>query len=109
LLDDSYLAHVFVSHLTMSYPFAETGVDYRPPSSRSLEVVAALLPDGVAPSLVRTSQAIIGVAHALIGGGSDGRAPESDPDLDLRVAEAIHTLARPCPDTQTRSPDQEGG
>jgi uncharacterized membrane protein YkvA (DUF1232 family) len=107
LLDDSYLAHVFVTHLTMSYPFAESGVVYRPPSGRSLEAVAALLPDGVAQSLARTSEAVIGVAHALIGCGSDGRVPEFGPDLDMRVAEAIHTLARPSLESPAPRPYQE--
>lgn len=93
LLDDSYLVHVFLAQLTMTYPFAESGVEYRPASSRSLEVVATLLPDGVAQSLVRSSEAVIRVAQALFGSGSDGGAPESDHDLHMRVVDAIHALS----------------
>jgi hypothetical protein len=93
LLDDSYLVHTFATQLRTTYPIAESPVPYSPPSARSLEIVAALLPDGVAQSLARTSERIIAVAQALFISGPQGRALEPDHELDIRVAGAVQALA----------------
>lgn len=92
LLDDAYLVHIFVTRLTNAYPFVNSSITYDAPSDRSLATVASLLPDGVAQSLARTSETIISVAHALFAPGANGRAPELEYQLDIRVAGAIHTL-----------------
>ena len=92
LLDDAYLVHGFVALLRETYPFAEPASTYLPPDRRAFEIVAALLPEGVAHSLLRTCRSAIQVAQALfpaapLDGMHDGPRPV------IRVGEAIRATA----------------
>jgi hypothetical protein len=96
LLDDAYLIHGFVALLRETYPFAEPASTYVPPEGRAFEIVAALLPDGVAHSLLRTCRSAIQVAQALfpaapLDGAHDGPRPV------IRVGEAIRATAVGAP------------
>ncbi len=89
LLDDAYLVHGFVDSLRRMYPMAATASEYSAPDARTTEVVAAVLPEGVAESLRRTCESTIQVAQALFPSGQrvDGAGAPSEPQL--RVAEAV--------------------
>jgi uncharacterized membrane protein YkvA (DUF1232 family) len=89
LLDDAYLVHGFVATLRRMYPFAGPSAEtYEAPDERASQVVASLLPEGVAQSLLRTSESTIQVAQALFPSG-----PGTSADLafqpEIRVAEAV--------------------
>jgi hypothetical protein len=87
-LDDAYLVHVFAAMLAQTYPFAEPAADYSAPDDRAFEVVASLLPQGVAQALRRTCESTIQVAQALfLPGQLDGTA-ESTIAPHIRVDEA---------------------
>lgn len=96
MLDDAYLVHAFAGSLRRMYPFASPPrAAYTTPDVRASEVVASLLPEGVAESLLRTCESTIQVAQALFpagpGSGSDGLAVE----LEIRVAAAVAAAAAP--------------
>jgi hypothetical protein len=97
LLDDAYLVHEFVGSLSRMYPVAGDLVEYAAPDARTSEVVAAVLPQGVAESLRRTCESTIQVAQALFpsGQGADAAGGSSEPQL--RVAEAVAAAAEPIP------------
>jgi hypothetical protein len=93
LLDDAYLVHEFVGSLSRMYPLAGDSVEYAAPDARTSEVVAAVLPEGVAESLRRTCESTIQVAQALFPSGQ--RVDGADPRLEpmLRVADAVAAAA----------------
>lgn len=98
MLDDAYLVHGFVATLRRMFPFAEPShVAYDPPDDPASEVVASLLPEGIAQSLLRTCESTIQVALALFpaGPGTDSAGPAYQPKL--RVAEAIASNAATAP------------
>ena len=88
LLDDAYLVHGFVDSLRRMYPLAAAPVEYAAPDARTSEVVAAVLPEGVADSLRRTCESTIQVAQALFPSGQSVDAAEATFEPQLRVAEA---------------------
>jgi hypothetical protein len=92
LLDDAYLVHGFVAMLRQTYPFVEPPTSYSPPDEQAFEIVAALLPEGVAHSLLRTCRSTIQVAQALFPAASPGGAEESVRPT-IRVDEAIRATA----------------
>jgi hypothetical protein len=97
MLDDAYLVHGFVATLRRMYPFAEpSGVAYEAPDERASEVVASLLPEGVALSLLRTSESTIQVAQALFPSGQ-GAAADLAYQPEIRVAEAVAINGAPTP------------
>ena len=69
LLDDAYLVHGFVDSLRRMYPLAAASSEYAAPDARKSEIVAAVLPEGVAESLRRTCESTIQVAQALFPSG----------------------------------------
>jgi uncharacterized membrane protein YkvA (DUF1232 family) len=93
LLDDAYLVHGFVDSLRRMYPSASSSVEYTAPDALTSEVVAAVLPEGVAESLRRTCESTIQVAQALFPSGQrvDGADVSFEPRL--RVAEAVAVAA----------------
>jgi hypothetical protein len=96
LLDDAYLVHEFVGSLSRMYPLAAS--EYAAPDARTSEIVAAVLPEGVAESLRRTCESTIQVAQALFpsGQGADSAGVSVEPKL--RVAEAVAaTTSEPMP------------
>ena len=93
LLDDAYLVHGFVDSLGRMYPSAAS-VEYAAPDARTSEVVAAVLPEGVADSLRRTCESTIQVAQALFPSGQSVDAAEVTFEPQLRVAEAVAAAAK---------------
>ena len=93
MLDDAYLVHEFVGSLMRMYPLAATPVEYAAPDARTSEVVAAVLPKGVADSLRRTCESTIQVAQALFPSGQSVDAAEVTFEPQLRVAEAVAATA----------------
>jgi hypothetical protein len=89
LLDDAYLVHEFVGSLSRMYPLAS---EYAAPDARTSEIVAAVLPEGVAESLRRTCASTIQVAQALFPSGQGADAGVSV-EPRLRVAEAVAAAA----------------
>lgn len=90
MLDDAYLVHEFVTTLRRMYPFAESlTAGYTAPDDRMSEVVASLLPEGVAASLRRTSESMIQVAQALFPSrpGTDSADLAYQPEI--RVLKAL--------------------
>ncbi|HVR12296.1 MAG TPA: hypothetical protein VMS41_00835 [Gaiellaceae bacterium] len=96
LLDDAYLVHGFVDSLGRMYPSAAAAasVEYAAPDARTSEVVAAVLPEGVADSLRRTCESTIQVAQALFPSGQSVDAAEATFEPQLRVAEAVAAAAK---------------
>ena len=93
MLDDAYLVHEFVGSLRRMYPLAATPIEYAAPDMSTSEVVAAVLPEGVAESLRRTCESTIQVSQALFPSGQrvDGADVSFEPQL--RVAEAVAATA----------------
>ena len=91
MLDDAYLVHAFVGALTRMYPSA--AAEYAAPDAHTSELVATVLPEGVADSLRRTCDTTIQVAQALFPSGQkvDGVAAEYEPQL--RVSDAVAVAA----------------
>jgi hypothetical protein len=90
MLDDAYLVHGFVAKLQRMYPFAESSsVAYDAPDERASEVVASLLPEGVALSLLQTSESTIQVAQALFPSGQQAGAADIAFQPEIRVAKAV--------------------
>ena len=94
LLDDAYLVHGFVDSLRRMYPSAAASIEYAAPDARTSEVVAAVLPEGVADSLRRTCESTIQVAQALFPSGQSVDAAEVTFEPQLRVAEAVAAAAK---------------
>jgi uncharacterized membrane protein YkvA (DUF1232 family) len=89
MLDDAYLVHEFVATLRRMYPFAGASEEaYDAPDERASEVVASLLPEGVAQSLLRTCESTIQVAQALFPSGQ-GVGADLAYQPEIRVAEAV--------------------
>jgi hypothetical protein len=93
LLDDAYLVHEFVGSLGRTYPVAAASIDHAAPDTRASEVVAALLPMGVAESLRRTCESTIQVAQALFPSGQSVDGGDVSFELQLRVAEGVAAAA----------------
>jgi uncharacterized membrane protein YkvA (DUF1232 family) len=96
MLDDAYLVHAFVGALTRMYPFAaSSSSSYDTPAPHASEVVARLLPEGVAESLLRTCDDTVQVAQAFFpagpGSGSGGQSVE--PRIRVTGALAAHAQA----------------
>jgi hypothetical protein len=92
MLDDAYLVHGFVDSLRRMYPAA--AVEYTAPDALTSEVVAAVLPEGVAESLRRTCESTIQVAQALFPSGQSIDAADASFEPRLRVADAVAAAAR---------------
>jgi hypothetical protein len=89
LLDDAYLVHEFVATLRRMFPFADSSAEsYDAPDGRVSQVVASLLPEGVAESLLRTCESTIQVAQALFPAGQ-GAGADVTYQPEIRVAEAV--------------------
>jgi uncharacterized membrane protein YkvA (DUF1232 family) len=88
MLDDAYLVHGFVDTLRRMYPLAAPPIEYAAPDAHTSEVVAAVLPEGVAESLRRTCESTIQVAQALFPSRQRVDAAEVPLEPKLRVAEA---------------------
>jgi hypothetical protein len=96
LLDDAYLVHSFVDLLRRMYPFAAGPLTYPAPDGRTSDVVAAVLPEGVAESLRRTCESTIQVAQALFPSRQADAGDEvSEPQL--RVSKAVAAMASATP------------
>ena len=93
MLDDAYLVHEFVGSLRRMYPLVEPQIEYAAPDVRTSEVVAALLPEGVAESLRRTCESTIQVAQALFPSGQSVDAADVSFEPQLRVAQAVEAAA----------------
>jgi len=93
LLDDAYLVHGFVDSLRRMYPLAAASSQYEAPDARTTEIVAAVLPEGVAESLRRTCESTILVAQALFPSGQRVAAGDVTFEPQLRVAEAVTAAA----------------
>ena len=90
LLDDAYLVHGFVATLRQTFPYVEPSTtSYDAPDARTFEVVASLLPDGVAQSLQRTCESTVQVAGALFPAVHDADAVGMAVEPAIRVAEAV--------------------
>jgi uncharacterized membrane protein YkvA (DUF1232 family) len=89
LLDDAYLVHGFVDTLRRMYPLAAPSIEYEAPDARATELVAAVLPEGVADSLRRTCESTIQVAQALFPSGQGAEIEGVPIEPQLRVAEAV--------------------
>jgi uncharacterized membrane protein YkvA (DUF1232 family) len=97
MLDDAYLVHAFLATLRRTYPFVEpSGVAYDTPDERASEVVASLLPEGVALSLLRTSESTIQVAQALFPSGQPTGSADLAYQPEIRVAEAVAATGAPA-------------
>ena len=94
MLDDAYLVHEFVGSLRRMYPLAESSSEYAAPDARTAELVAAVLPEGVAESLRRTCESTIQVAQALFPSGQRVNAADVSFEPQLRVAEALGAPAK---------------
>jgi hypothetical protein len=93
MLDDAYLVHEFVSSLRRMYPLAAPPSEDAGPDARTSELVAAVLPEGVAESLRRTCESTIQVAQALFPSGQRVDAADVSFEPQLRVAEAVAATA----------------
>ena len=92
LLDDAYLVHGFAAMLRRAYPFVEAPTAYAAPDDRLFGVVAALLPEGVAQSLLRTCESTVQVAQALFPAAQGDGSSGSDFRPELRVEQAVKAL-----------------
>ena len=93
MLDDAYLTHEYVGSLKRMYPLAAPSMEYAAPERRTSEIVAAVLPEGVAESLRRTCESTIQVAQALFPSGQRVDAADVSFEPQLRVAEAVAARA----------------
>jgi hypothetical protein len=98
LIDDAFLVHAFVRHLNEAFPFAAPGVAYEPPTLSAIQLVTALLPEGVAAALLRTCKGVIQVAAALFTAPVEIDAHDRvvAPSLRTRAAaQAVHADRQP--------------
>jgi uncharacterized membrane protein YkvA (DUF1232 family) len=93
MLDDAYLVHGFVDSLRRMYPFAAPPIAYEAPDAGTSEVVAAVLPEGVAESLRRTCESTIQVAQALFPSGQGAGTADVPFEPNLRVADGVAAMA----------------
>jgi uncharacterized membrane protein YkvA (DUF1232 family) len=93
MLDDAYLVHGFVDSLRRMYPYAAPPVAYEVPDARTSEVVAAVLPEGVAESLLRTCESTIQVAQALFPSRRGAGTADVPFEPELRVADGVAATA----------------
>jgi hypothetical protein len=89
LLDDAYLVHLFEAILRQTYPYVDPSTSYAAPDGQALEIVASLLPDGVAHALFRTAESTIQVAHALFPARDRGVLVDGAVPPEIRVDEAL--------------------
>jgi hypothetical protein len=90
LLDDAYLVHAFVAKLAQAFPFAGELPDSAP-DRQAFDLVAALLPDGVAHSLLRTCESTIQIAQAFFASAPlDGPSDTFQPQI--RIEEALRAV-----------------
>jgi hypothetical protein len=89
MLDDAYLVHEYVGSLARMYPLAAPSIEYAAPDRRTSEMVAAVLPEGVAESLRRTCESTIQVAQALFPPWQKVDAAAGGFEPQLRVSEAV--------------------
>jgi hypothetical protein len=90
MLDDAYLMHAFVGSLSRMYPFAmPASVPYTAPDVRATQVVASLLPEGVAESLLQTCESTIQVAQALFPAGLSSSSGGIAVEPIIRLSAAI--------------------
>jgi uncharacterized membrane protein YkvA (DUF1232 family) len=89
MLDDAYLVHGFVDSLRRMYPYAASPTAYEAPDARTSEIVAAVLPEGVAESLHRTCESTIQVAQAFFPSGQNAGAFAEPFEPQLRVADGV--------------------
>lgn len=89
LIDDAYLVHMFLAQVSEAFPFAHGDQLYRPPTPREFDVVAALLPAGVAAALTRTCQSMVEVAAALFAPPALARPDEPSTAPALRIGEGL--------------------
>ena len=90
MLDDAYLVHGFVAALRRMLPFVESSAAaHEALDDRGSEIVAALLPEGVAQSLLRTCESTIQVAQALFPSALDTDAAGVSHRPEVRVAAAV--------------------
>jgi hypothetical protein len=89
MLDDAYLVHGFVDSLRRMYPYAAPPIAYEAPDARTAEVVAAVLPEGVAESLLRTCESTIQVAQALFPSRQGAGTGDVPFEPALRVADGV--------------------
>src|SRR3954451_15070061 len=99
MLDDAYLVHGFVDSLRRMYPFAAAADAYDAPDARTSKVVAAVLPEGVAESLLRTCESTIQVAQGLFPSRQGAGSADAPYEPKLRVADGVAAAA-----TATRPP-----
>ena len=92
MLDDAYLVHAFAGALTRMYPSA--AAEYAAPDAHTTELVAAVLPEGVADSLRRTCDTTIQVAQALFPSGQKVDGADVTFEPQLRVSDAVAVAAR---------------
>jgi uncharacterized membrane protein YkvA (DUF1232 family) len=97
MLDDAYLVHGFVDSLRRMYPYAAVTTAYEAPDARTSEVVAAVLPEGVAESLLRTCESTIQVAQALFPSRQGAGATDGQYEPQLRVADGVAAAATSPP------------
>ena len=97
MLDDAYLVHGFVDSLRRMYPFAAPATAYEAPDPRTSEVVAAVLPEGVAESLLRTCESTIQVAHGLFPSRQGADTADAPYEPQLRVADGVAAAATSAP------------
>jgi len=97
MLDDAYLVHRFVDSLRRMYPFAAPPIAYEAPDPRTSEVVAAVLPEGVADSLLRTCESTIQVAQALFPSRQGAGTADVPFEPELRVADGVAAAATSPP------------
>jgi hypothetical protein len=90
LLDDAFLVHHYaVQLLAWSPDLAAHAGTYRVPGASAFAIARALLPDGVADALERTSRNVLHVAISLIGGRAAAPQPVArTQSLRLRIDEA---------------------
>jgi hypothetical protein len=92
-LDDAYLVHGFAAMLAQAYPLAQPAVAYSAPDDRAFRVVASLLPEGVAQSLLRTCESTIQVAQALFLPAQENGAADPSFRPEIRVGEAVRAAS----------------
>jgi hypothetical protein len=78
------------------YPFAAPST-YEGPDARTSEIVAAVLPEGVAESLLRTCESTIQVAQALFPSGPGAGTADVPFEPELRVADGVAATAATSP------------
>jgi hypothetical protein len=89
LMDDAYLTHAYVAAAHRCFPGLNTPLGYEPPDQHAFDVAAAMLPAGVAESLLRTCTSTVEIARALFAAGPSQADVDGAPgQLDLRLAEA---------------------